>query len=1290
MTVTDRPLAAPNRIRFDKPILALLLAGVTTLLGCGATPLGATDEPSPSTTSAPATSTASPLAAAASTTFAGYPLTDLGDIPVRSVEHVPGKSGGRHHAPPPGLARPHFKSVASADKHALTSNAGASWDYGGTPSRATPFDLALDGNQVVGLYNVSGDAVSTDSASSQGGAIIVSTPIQLIFWGNWWSGQQQQQQNIINMTQQMLTSGYLEQMGQYGFQSMTIRGVTNVTNSEPPANFSFDDVGNFVWDLIDNGSYPEPDDDGGRNLYMVFMPQTVPISGNARGAHGNSDDYDFPADVDHAWVGWVGPGNLDYVGSVFSHELVESISDPESGVQEGWVMNRNINGDNEIGDACNNTVDRVAGNGLLLEAYWSNTYKACAMPLGSFRGLGVAGATPAVARTATHLDTFFVATDGSVQSSWWDASTNRWAAPFVIAPAGSALPGGVGVTAVTRGPNKADIFWVAPDGSVRSAWWDDHVNNGAWNAPFNIAPAGSALPGAVASVSRTPDHLDVFWVAPDGSVRSAWWDQHANNGLWNAPFTVAGANSALAGAIDATARTTNHLDVFWVGPDGSVRSAWWDGAVNSGKWNAPFNIAPAASALPGAVASAARTSSHLDVFWIAPDGSVRTNWWDAAANSGNWNAPFNIAPANSAVAGGVATAARLANHLDVFWTGPDGTVRTNYWDSNVNNGNWNTPFNIAPANSAQPGGIATVTRVGNHIDVFYTAPDGSYRSVWWDSGANNGNWNGQFNIANAGAALAQTREVPPVAGSLSASREAYHVDVFYASGAGAVVSNFWDMFANNGAWNTPFNIAGVESTPARAPVNGDTRQPNHIDAFWADDSGAIVSNFWDAFANGAKWNTPFAIAPAGSAPVGAPVASISRNANHIDVFWVAANGAVMTNFWDAFANGAKWNTPFPVAPAGSAQPGTPVAVGARHANHVDVFWTAPNGTVMSNFWDAFFNSAKWNTPFAISPAGSAQVGAGLAAATRNNDRVDVFWIAPNGTVMSNFWDAFANGAKWNTPFPVSNVGAARAKSPVATTARHVNHLDVFWIASDGTVMTNFWDAFANSGKWNTQFAISPASSAVDGAQLSAVSRNANHVDVFWTGVGGALMTNFWDAFFNGARWNTPFGAAYGPTVVVTPSSTSLSGGGTESLSVSTVVGSCGPVQLSVSGAPTGTSASLAQSSMSTTGSTWLYLGVAASTPPESGVVNVTASCGGQTSTSTVQLTTTACVPQTCSSGMCGSTANGCGGTISCGGCAAGLVCQSNECVSPAPTCHTPMQCCTQNGGRWVNGRCIFI
>jgi hypothetical protein len=121
-----------------------------------------------------------------------------------------------------------------------------------------------------------------------------------------------------------------------------------------------------------------------------------------------------------------------------------------------------------------------------------------------------------------------------------------------------------------------DVFWVGPDGSVRSTWW--HEGHG-WSkdaagapAPYAIASAGNAALGASATQTRNPDHMDVFWIGSDGSVRGNWW--HEGHG-WAAPYAIAPEGNAALGAIATQTRNPDHMDVFWIGPDGSVRGNWW-------------------------------------------------------------------------------------------------------------------------------------------------------------------------------------------------------------------------------------------------------------------------------------------------------------------------------------------------------------------------------------------------------------------------------------------------------------------------------------------------------------------------------------------------------------------------------------------------------------------------------------------------------------------------------------------------------------------------------------------
>jgi hypothetical protein len=726
----------------------------------------------------------------------------------------------------------------------------------------------------------------------------------------------------------------------------------------------------------------------------------------------------------------------------------------------------------------------------------------------------------AVARMPNHLDVFWVGRDGSVWSNWWDANANNggWNQPFGLAPAGNAEPGTI--TAVARTPDHLDVFWVARDGSVWSNWWDANFNNGRWNQPFGLAPAGSAVPGAIAAVARTPGHLDVFWVARDGSVSSNWWDANFNNGRWNQPFGLASAGSAEPGTITAVARTPDHLDVFWVGRDGSVWSNWWDASFNNGRWNQPFGLAPAGSAEPGAIATVARTPDHLDVFWVGRDGSIWSNWWDANFNNGRWNQPFGLAPAGSAEPGAIAAVARTPEHLDVFWVGRDGSASSNWWDANFNNGRWNQPFGLAPAGNAEPGTITAVARTPDHLDVFWAARDGSVWSNWWDANFNNGRWNQPFGLAPAGnAALPVARRRR---GGGAVSREANHVDIYWVAHDGSVRFNWWDAFANNGRWNQPFTIAPPGSGTAGTASAAVSREANHVDVYWVAPDGSVRFSWWDAFANNGQWNQSVTIAPPGSATQGTALAAVSRQANHVDVYWVALDGSVRFSWWDAFANNGQWNQPFMIAPPGSARAGEPVTAVSREGNHVDVFWVAPDGSVRSNWWDAFANNGQWNQPFTIAPPGSATAGTPLAAVSREVSHLDVYWVAPDGSVRLSWWDAFANNAQWSQPFLIAPAGSAAVSAPVAAVAREANHVDVFWVAPDGSVRSNWWDAFFNNGQWNQPFTMAPPESAKAGTPITAVGRESSHLDVFWIAPDGSVRSNWWDAFANNGRWNQPY------------------------------------------------------------------------------------------------------------------------------------------------------------------------
>ena len=289
--------------------------------------------------------------------------------------------------------------------------------------------------------------------------------------------------HVTNAVNGILASSYLLEMSQYGYQQAWVRGSTIVTSPAPPANYSFDDIGNLVWNLIDDNKFAEPDDNGGRILYMVFMPEGTTQPAGQRGAHGDPNDYDFPFDIDYAWVGYISYGSLDYITDVFSHELVEAISDPEPH-SPAWEMNRNINGGDEIGDACNNTVDRL--NGILVQAYWSERQKACVIPQGRRLLNAPVGSHIATGRQYGldgQTDLFFVDGEGAV-NVMWVVNAGQWNGPARITGVGYAPAG----ASVATGPQygldgQTDLFFVDGEGAVNVMWV---VNAGQWNGPARL------------------------------------------------------------------------------------------------------------------------------------------------------------------------------------------------------------------------------------------------------------------------------------------------------------------------------------------------------------------------------------------------------------------------------------------------------------------------------------------------------------------------------------------------------------------------------------------------------------------------------------------------------------------------------------------------------------------------------------------------------------------------------------------------------------------------------------
>jgi hypothetical protein len=244
--------------------------------------------------------------------------------------------------------------------------------------------------------------------------------LQCIFWGPWWPGPPALTTAAIMQAVRSIVSGaYLDGLKQYGYE-----GPVNVREeivfdgapgmAYPPAAPGVNQatnlsgvVHNFIESLLDHDRIPNVDDN--HNLIVaVFLDPSVPVPLNTAangsvtsvlGANSYIEEFEFLDDntrFEWVWITTAGT-NLSSVSQIFSHELVESITDP---FLTGWqqVAPPPAQGAGQIADMCNQS---AIVDGVSVAAYWSVKDGACVVPT---RGPRYVTLLPAVVTTVSHKD----------------------------------------------------------------------------------------------------------------------------------------------------------------------------------------------------------------------------------------------------------------------------------------------------------------------------------------------------------------------------------------------------------------------------------------------------------------------------------------------------------------------------------------------------------------------------------------------------------------------------------------------------------------------------------------------------------------------------------------------------------------------------------------------------------------------------------------------------------------------------------------------------------------------
>lgn len=293
---------------------------------------------------------------------------------------------GRQHEPTPsapatrlrwlvsdggGVAPDTFRRALKMDVAAARGTSSAQAPVGGT-------DL------VVQKFTNAGDAPSTTTVTAGSGKRLRNAVVNLIFWGDAWQtnpAPTPSLSQVVSDAAAIMAGPYQLRVSQYGATAARMGTVfVSVPGNNPPSSYQTSDVSSLITDSIESGALPEPDEETTDVLHVVFMPPGTTAPPNLGGLHTYAlySDYDFPFDIDindRSHFAWVAFGSRANISSVFSHELVEALTDPEGdGIQ---VNPTNATNWNEIGDVCSS---RGTVNGVTVQSYWSQIDQACVIP----------------------------------------------------------------------------------------------------------------------------------------------------------------------------------------------------------------------------------------------------------------------------------------------------------------------------------------------------------------------------------------------------------------------------------------------------------------------------------------------------------------------------------------------------------------------------------------------------------------------------------------------------------------------------------------------------------------------------------------------------------------------------------------------------------------------------------------------------------------------------------------------------------------------------------------------
>ena len=186
---------------------------------------------------------------------------------------------------------------------------------------------------------------------------------------------------------------------------------------------------------------------------------------------------------------------------------------------------------------------------------------------------------------------------------------------------------------------------------------------------------------------------------------------------------------------------------------------------------------------------------------------------------------------------------------------------------------------------------------------------------------------------------------------------------------------------------------------------------------------------------------------------------------------------------------------------------------SRNSDHIDLF-VIEAGEVWSSWWHD--DDQGWRAWFKIRPEKGFSSAKQVTAVSRNSTHVDLFVLDEKGIVWSSWWQN--DGQGWRPWFPVNPGTNFPNYAQLTAVSRNSDHVDLFVTDNNGVVWSCWWHD--DEKGWRNWFQINPKKKLAKVAKVTALSRADNHVDLFATDAEGRVWSCWWHQ--NGKGWRDWF------------------------------------------------------------------------------------------------------------------------------------------------------------------------